>query len=73
MPTFDSPLDTASAVFRDKAEHMRALIAQWHALNAPAADESAKAGPRLDTRGELLPREGLALLVDAGAPFLELA
>ncbi|CAJ4346267.1 acetyl-CoA carboxylase carboxyltransferase [Burkholderia pseudomallei] len=73
MPTFDSRLDTASAAFRDNAEHMRALIAQWHALNARAADESAKAGPRFDKRGQLLPRERLALLVDAGAPFLELA
>ena len=34
---------------------------------------SAKAGPRFAKRGQLLPRERLGLLLDAGAPFLELS
>ncbi len=34
------------------------------------AAASAKAGPRFAKRGQLLPRERLGLLLDAGAPFL---
>ncbi|PCE28004.1 acetyl-CoA carboxylase carboxyltransferase subunit [Paraburkholderia acidicola] len=73
MPVFQSRLNTASAVVRDNTEHTTALIAQLHTLQARAAQESAKARPRFAKRGQLLPRERLALLVDAGLPFLELA
>ena len=73
MPVFQSRLNTASAVVRDNTEHTTALIAQLHTLQARAAQESAKARPRFAKRGQLLPRERLALLLDAGAPFLELA
>ncbi|WP_323118304.1 acyl-CoA carboxylase subunit beta [Burkholderia alba] len=73
MPVFPTRLDTAGAAFRDNAAHLEGLIDQLRTLQARASLESAKAGPRFAKRGQLLPRERLALLVDAGAPFLELA
>jgi geranyl-CoA carboxylase beta subunit len=42
-------------------------------LETRAREQSAKAGPRFAKRGQLLPRERLALLLDSGAPFLELS
>ncbi|HTH79780.1 MAG TPA: carboxyl transferase domain-containing protein, partial [Ramlibacter sp.] len=38
-----------------------------------AAVASAKSKPVFDKRGQLLPRERVALLVDAGAPYLALS
>ncbi|MFM0156897.1 MULTISPECIES: acyl-CoA carboxylase subunit beta [Paraburkholderia] len=73
MPAFHSRLNTASPVFRDNVEHLQTLIGQLHTLQERASLESAKAGPRFAKRGQLLPRERLALLVDSGSPFLELA
>jgi len=73
MPLFESRLVTASPAYRDNRHHMVGQIEQLHLLQERAALESAKAGPRFAKRGQLLPRERLALLVDAGAPFLELA
>ena len=73
MPRFESRLDTGSAAFADNREHLLALVAQHDELRARTASASAKAGPRFAKRGQLLPRERLGLLLDAGAPFLELS
>ncbi len=73
MPRFESRLDTGSAAFADNREHLLALVAQHDALRARTASASAKAGPLSAKRGQLLPRERLGLLLDAGAPFLELS
>ncbi len=50
---------------------MFALIAQLRALEARAAAKSAEAKPLFDKRGQLLPRERVARLLDIGAPWLE--
>ncbi|MBL0423783.1 acyl-CoA carboxylase subunit beta [Ramlibacter alkalitolerans] len=47
-------------------------IAQWRALEQRSADKSAEARPVFDRRGQLLPRERVGLLLDAGRPFLPL-
>lgn len=47
-------------------------IAQWQALEQRAAQASARSRPVFDKRGQLLPRERVALLLDAGAPWLPL-
>ncbi len=41
-------------------------------LQARAATASAKAKPRFDKRGQILPRERLSCLLDPSAPFLEI-
>ncbi|MCU0762895.1 MAG: acyl-CoA carboxylase subunit beta [Hydrogenophaga sp.] len=47
-------------------------IAQLRAIEARAAAASAQSKPVFDKRGQLLPRERIALLVDPGAPWLAL-
>jgi geranyl-CoA carboxylase beta subunit len=55
-----------------RREAMLARIAQLRALEERAAARSAQARPVFDKRGQLLPRERIALLLDAGASFLPL-
>jgi geranyl-CoA carboxylase beta subunit len=47
-------------------------IAQLRAIEARAAATSAQSKPVFDKRGQLLPRERIALLIDPGAPWLPL-
>ena len=71
--TFESTWNAGSAVAQQRREVMLRRIAQWHALEERAAQKSAQAGPRFAKRGQLLPRERVALLLDRGAPWLPLA
>ena len=73
MPVFESSLDTGSTAFAENRAHMLALLDELDALQARTESASAKAGPRFAKRGQLLPRERLGLLLDAGAPFLQLS
>ena len=73
MPRFESVLDPTDPAFARNRDHMLALIAQHDALRERTAAASARAGARFARRGQRLPRERLALLLDAGAPWLELA
>jgi geranyl-CoA carboxylase beta subunit len=68
MPVFVSSLDMAGAACTENRAHMLALVARHDELRGRTAAASAKAGPRFATRGQLLPRERLGLLLDAGAP-----
>src|SRR4029453_17261824 len=47
-------------------------IAQLRGLQERAAAASAASRPVFDKRGQLLPRERVALLLDPGAPYLPL-
>ena len=51
---------------------MLVLIDELAALNARAPALSASKKPRFEKRGQLLPRERLARLLDPGMPFLEI-
>jgi len=66
-------VDPASPAFAENRAHMLALVAQLRALEQRTRDESAKAAPLFERRGQLLPRERLARLLDPGLPFLELS
>ncbi|HEY8710161.1 MAG TPA: carboxyl transferase domain-containing protein, partial [Burkholderiaceae bacterium] len=46
---------------------------QWRAIEARTRAASARALPLFDKRGQLLPRERVARLLDPGVPFLELS
>jgi len=50
-----------------------AQLEQVRALEQRTRDKSNAARPLFERRGQLLPRERLAHLLDAGAPFLELS
>ncbi|MBI2752253.1 MAG: acyl-CoA carboxylase subunit beta [Betaproteobacteria bacterium] len=72
MPVIESKLDANSESFRRNRQRMLELIERLRALEQRTRDESARAKPLFDKRGQLLPRERIARLLDAGAPWLEL-
>jgi geranyl-CoA carboxylase beta subunit len=72
MTAFASSWNAQSAVALQRREAMLARISQLRALEERAAAASAKSKPVFDKRGQLLPRERVALLLDAGAPYLPL-
>ena len=76
MPAIQSKLSTTSTTseaFAANRAHHLALIARLRSLEARTREASAKSKPRFDKRGQLLPRERIARLRDAGAPWLELS
>jgi 3-methylcrotonyl-CoA carboxylase beta subunit len=69
-----SALDPRSDEFRANAEAMRGLVADLEAqLARVSLGGDAAARERHAARGKLLPRERVRLLLDPGAPFLELS
>ena len=68
--TFESSWNAAGPVARARAEAAAARVAALRALEARAADTSARSRTVFDKRGQLLPRERVGLLLDAGAPWL---
>ena len=73
MPALVSRLDARSAAFRANAERMAARLAEIRALEARVVEESASKRARFEERGQLLPRERVARLLDRGSTFLELS
>jgi geranyl-CoA carboxylase beta subunit len=69
---FESTWNTHSPLAVQRREAGLARLAQWQALQARAAEASARSKPVFDKRGQLLPRERVALLLDPGTPFLPL-
>jgi geranyl-CoA carboxylase beta subunit len=73
VPVFQSLLAVRDEAFAGNREPMLALLGELDAVQARTEAASAKSGPRFAKRGQLLPRERLGLLLDAGAPFLQLS
>ncbi len=67
-----STWNPASATALARREAALERIAALRALEARSADASARSRPVFDKRGQLLPRERVALLLDPGAPWLPL-
>jgi geranyl-CoA carboxylase beta subunit len=72
MPAYLSSWNAQGAAAQHRREAMLGQIAQWRALEERAATASARSKPVFDKRGQLLPRERVALLLDAGMPYLPL-
>ena len=72
MSRFESAFNAQSEAAQQRRAAMLERIAQLRALEDRAAQASAKSRPVFDKRGQLLPRERIALLLDPGAPFLPL-
>ncbi|MDP3355946.1 MAG: carboxyl transferase domain-containing protein [Polaromonas sp.] len=70
MTVFQSGFNSQGAVALQRREAMLARIAALRALEDRAAQASAKSKPVFDKRGQLLPRERVALLLDPGTPYL---
>lgn len=72
MPAFKSRINTNSASFSENRKDMLALIDKLSELNARAPALSASKQGKFDKRGQILPRERLARLLDPGRPYLEI-
>jgi geranyl-CoA carboxylase beta subunit len=72
MPALATALDPRSAAFRANAQRMHERLAEVQALAARVVAESASKRARFEQRGQLLPRERVARLLDRGSDFLEL-
>src|ERR1700755_2910783 len=73
MPILDSPIAPSSEAYKANRAGMLALIARMRALEQRTRIASAAAKDRFHKRGQLLPRERVALVLDPGSPFLELS
>ena len=72
FPLFESRWNAASAEAQQRREAMLARLSLGQALEQRAADASARALPLFEKRGQLLPRQRVALLLDPGTPWLPL-
>ena len=72
MATIESTISPSSEAFQANRSGMLALLQRVRSAEARAVAASNKSHPRFESRGQLLPRERLALLLDPGAPWLEL-
>ncbi|NBF03683.1 acyl-CoA carboxylase subunit beta [Pseudomonas sp. Fl5BN2] len=73
MPLIHSQLDPHSPQFAQNRAAMLVGLQQLQGLQQNLLDKAAEVKAKFDQRGQLLPRERLNLLLDPGAPFLELA
>ncbi|WP_130903343.1 geranyl-CoA carboxylase subunit beta [Pseudomonas sp. Sample_23] len=73
MAQIQSQLDQHSEAFARNRAAMLAAIEQVQQLEQNLLNKAAEAKDKFSKRGQLLPRERLNLLLDPGAPFLELA
>lgn len=73
MPAFVSEIDVRSETFAaNRAAHLR-LIDEFRSLERKIVDTSERARPKFEKRGQIPPRDRLAMVLDRGSPFLELS
>ena len=72
MSVFASGWNASGDAAQSRRLAMLVRLEVLRALERRAAEASARAKPMFDKRGQLLPRERIALLLDAGAPYLPL-
>jgi geranyl-CoA carboxylase beta subunit len=73
VPALTTSLDPRSAAFEANRTRMHERLAQVHALQAQVVAESAAKADKFEQRGQLIPRERVARLLDRGTAFLELS
>ena len=73
MAVIESTIIPSSAAFKANRDGMLALITRMRALEDRTRAASAAARDRFHKRGQLLPRERVALVLDPGSPFIELS
>jgi geranyl-CoA carboxylase beta subunit len=73
MPVLQSKLDPAGSAFAANAQRMAERLAEVQRLEALVIAESESKRERFEQRGQLLPRERVARLLDRGSGFLELS
>ena len=73
MPRLDSLIDPRAPAFAANAALMTQRLQEVQALQAQVVAESAAKRDKFEQRGQLLPRERVARLLDRGSDFLELS
>jgi len=73
MPQLDSQIDPGSAAFAANVLRMSERLAEVRALEEKVRDESSSKRDKFEKRGQLLPRERVARLIDRGSDFIEFA
>lgn len=73
MPQIESTVSTSASAYTTNRNHMLGLIEQLRVYERRTHEKSAASRERFEKRQQLLPRERLSLLLDPGAPFLELS
>ena len=73
MAALESRVIPQGEAFQANSAALEAQLARLRQLEARSRDKSAASAPLFAKRGQLLPRERLGALLDAGAPFLEMA
>ncbi|MES2104296.1 MAG: carboxyl transferase domain-containing protein [Pseudomonadota bacterium] len=71
MPALESSINTKSEAFSRNAASMQAKLAAVQELEQKVLDESSSKRAKFEERGQLLPRERVARLLDRGSPFIE--
>ena len=73
MPVIRSKISANSDSFGVNAARMRELLGQVQGLEQMVIAESESKRQKFESRGQLLPRERVARLLDRGSPYLELS
>lgn len=73
MAVIESTVVPGSAGYKANRSGMLALIERMRGLEERSRAASARAKERFHKRGQLLPRERVALVLDPGTPFIELS
>ncbi len=73
MPAITSSVDPQSESFANNRATMLELLDRVRLLEARVRAYSERARPRFEARGQMLPRDRVDLLLDRGAPFVELS
>ena len=73
MPVIRYKIKAQTASFAANARRMEELLGEVQRLEQMVIAESASKRDKFEKRGQLLPRERVARLLDRGSPFLELS
>ncbi|MHB1199296.1 MAG: acyl-CoA carboxylase subunit beta [Polaromonas sp.] len=73
MTVLRSLLNTRSAAYQNNTERMSERLAQVQSLQNQVVVESGSKREKFEKKGQLLPRERVARLLDRGSGFLELS
>jgi geranyl-CoA carboxylase beta subunit len=73
MAVIESQLEADSAEFQNNAHVMLRAVDEFRSIERRVIESAAAKAPRYIERGLLPPRDRLSLLLDPGAPFLDLS
>ncbi len=73
MRIIDSQIDIHGQAFSENRNAMLSAIEQFRSLEQAILDKAHSARDKFHSKGKLLPRERLALLLDPGSSFIELS